>query len=297
MSGCSTKTWRTDEWRNDRFGRHEELFDFESLIDARHRPLRLTVSSPDSAPGNAVSLWAREDYWYWNEFVFLEQPLHEVFWNIQPGLRRPGQRPHGHLSVGTTALRGGLVMDQAYDQDQWKHIASIPGFTIASLQDPMPRYSTVSRGIATRTIGDDFMLVHEGNLDPHHVVVLSLPLQPAIDSSRGKVDRQEPTVEVLRDDPDHAELRVIRDTPGYLVLRRTFFPGWEARVDGMSAPVLRADYAFCAVELPAGESKIEFSYRPGPFRLGLWIASLAPLLVGLSFWLTRGLGRIVPRTA
>ncbi|HTF89076.1 MAG TPA: YfhO family protein [Planctomycetota bacterium] len=293
----ATKTWRTDEWRNDRFGRHEILFDFEPMLDARHRPLRLTISSPDATPGNAISLWAREDYWYWNQFVLLEQPMHDVISTVQPGLRRPGRRPHGHLTVAGQVLRGGLMMDQTYEQEHWNRVDSVAGFVLAELKNPLPRYSTVSRGIATRRIGDDFKLVHQGNLDPHHVVVLSLPAHGAIDSSRGKEEVPEPAVEVLHDDPDHAVLRVIRETPGYLVLRRAYFPGWEARLNGKFVPVLRADYAFCAIELPAGVSQVEFDYQPASFRIGLWIAALAPLLGGFLLWLSRGRGRIVPWSA
>jgi hypothetical protein len=293
----ATKTWRTDGWKNDRLGRHEELFDFEPISDARHLPMRLLISSPDSTPGKAISVWAREDYWYWNEFVLLEQPLHEMIWNIEPMLKRPGYRPHGKLSVGAKTLRGGLMMDQTYDLDEWKVLDSLAGFTLATLAHPLPRYSTVSRAIATRKVGDDFFLVHEGNLDPLHVVVLSLPGRPAIDSSRGKEERPEPDVEVLHDDPDRVDLRVVRDAPGYLVLRRTFFPGWVATVNGARAPVLRADFAFCAIELPAGESRIEFAYRPASFRDGLWIAALATALGGFLYWLTRARGRILAWSA
>jgi uncharacterized membrane protein YfhO len=42
-------------------------------------------------------------------------------------------------------------------------------------------------------------------------------------------------------------------------------------------PLLRANYAFCGVELPAGESAIELRYEPTSFRIG-WIVSLASLL-------------------
>ncbi len=296
-SVVATKSVKTDGWVNDRFGRHEELFDFEPLIDARFRPLRVTISSPDASPGNAVAMFGRKDYWYWNAFVRLKQPIHEVIWNIEPSPRRPGHRPHGRLSVAGKALQGGLLMDQAYDLEHWQKLAQIPGFTIAALVDHVARYTTVSRGIATRRIEDDFKLVHEGNLDPHHVVVLSLPGKSAIDSARGRGEIQEPAVEVLRDDPDHALLQVTRETPGYMVLRRVFFPGWEARVNGKRVPLLRADYAFCAVELDAGTSIVDFVYSPASFRIGLWIAALAPLLGGLLLFATRRRGRIVRHAA
>ncbi|HUR28809.1 MAG TPA: YfhO family protein, partial [Planctomycetota bacterium] len=290
----ATKTWHTGAWKNDRFGRHEELFDFEPMIDARHRPLRLTLASPDATAGNAIALWARKDYWYWNEFVLFAEPLHEVVWTLERMRGRPGRRPHGRLTVGESSLAGGLVMDQTYTQDEWEKVEELPGFTLATLADPLPRYTTVSRAIVPRKVGDDFRLVHAGQLDPRHVVVLSSPGRAAIDSTRGVEEKPEPAVEVLRDDPDHAQLRVTREKPGYLVLRRTFFPGWRASVNGQDAPLLRADYAFCAVELPAGESTVELAYRPMSFRLGVWIAALVPLLGAGALWLTRARGTIAP---
>ncbi len=291
----ASKTWRTDDWVNDRFARHEELFDFEPMPNSRHRSLRLVVSSPDASPGNAVSLWARDDYWYWNQFVLLRQPLREVVWNLEPTMRRFGWRPHGRLSVGAKPIPGGLVMDQTYDLEHWNIIGHVPGFTLGQLAEPVPRYGTVSRGIAARKIGQDFFLTHYGNLDARNVVVLSYPPGPVIDSSRGRVEGGEPEVEILREDSDHIRLRVTRDSPGYMVLRRAHYPGWEARVNGATAPVLRADYAFCAVELGAGESTVDFSYRPATFRHGLWIALLAPLIGGLLFFVTRKHGRVQSR--
>jgi len=61
--------------------------------------------------------------------------------------------------------------------------------------------------------------------------------------------------------------------PALLVLTDTFFPGWEARVDGTPAPILRADYAFRGVALGAGEHRIVFRYRPWSFYTGVALAA------------------------
>ncbi|MBK8180473.1 MAG: YfhO family protein [Planctomycetes bacterium] len=290
------QSWRTEEWRNDRHGRHEVLFHFPPMVDARHRPLELRLSSPDAAPGNAVTLWAREDYWYWNQYVLLEQPLHEVIWSLEPSLRRPGRRTTGALTVAGKALEGGLLLDQAYDLESWRALESVAGFTVGELVDPLPRYTTVSRALAARSVGDDFRLTHQANLDPRRIVVLSYPEGPVHDLELGRADRPEPEVRVLRDVSDRAELEVTREAPGYVVMRRTYFPGWEVRVNGEPARLLRADYAFSAVEVGAGTSRIELVYHPRSFLRGLWIAALVPLAAALACWLTRRRGAATLRT-
>jgi hypothetical protein len=60
--------------------------------------------------------------------------------------------------------------------------------------------------------------------------------------------------------------------PGILVLTDAFYPGWKARVDGKEQKILRANYLFRAVELPAGNHKVEFIYDPESFKVGLAIS-------------------------
>ncbi|MFN2115115.1 MAG: YfhO family protein [Anaerolineae bacterium] len=61
---------------------------------------------------------------------------------------------------------------------------------------------------------------------------------------------------------DSIEVRVELPDPGYLVLSETFYPGWDALVDGEAAPILRANYAFRAIELPAGAHDVRLRFRP-----------------------------------
>jgi len=49
-------------------------------------------------------------------------------------------------------------------------------------------------------------------------------------------------------------------------------------VNGAPAPILRANYLFRLVEVPAGESTVEFRYTPASVRVGAAI-SAATLLV------------------
>ena len=83
----------------------------------------------------------------------------------------------------------------------------------------------------------------------------------------------------------HARKRVTVEAelaaPGVLVLADTWYPGWRVTVDGVAAPLLRADYAFRGVALPAGRHVVEFTFRSAPAALGLWLSLLGLVALGL----------------
>lgn len=72
------------------------------------------------------------------------------------------------------------------------------------------------------------------------------------------------------------------DQPGYLVLADAYYPGWHATVDGRPVPIHRANYAFRAVYVPAGQHIVRFSFEPFVWRVGLVLSGLS--LLGLLAW-------------
>jgi hypothetical protein len=62
------------------------------------------------------------------------------------------------------------------------------------------------------------------------------------------------------------------NSQGILVLADSFYPGWKAYVDGEKKEVLRANYFFRGVLVPAGKHQVEFKYAPYSFRLGLAVS-------------------------
>jgi hypothetical protein len=91
------------------------------------------------------------------------------------------------------------------------------------------------------------------------------------------------TVDLAVDDADHMVIRVRADAPGFLFLADEYFPGWTAEVNGDEAEILRANYTFRAVAVPAGASEVVFTYRPSSMRAGAAI-SLVTLIGMVIAW-------------
>ncbi len=62
---------------------------------------------------------------------------------------------------------------------------------------------------------------------------------------------------------------------GVLVLADSYYPGWRAYVDGEERQILRANLFFRAVELPAGNHRVEFRYKPLSFTIGVVVSLLS----------------------
>jgi hypothetical protein len=74
--------------------------------------------------------------------------------------------------------------------------------------------------------------------------------------------------------------------PGLIYAAESSMPGWTARVDGREVPILTANFAFRAVEVPAGPVEIEMTYWPPGLTAGLAVSAAA--LAALALLLTLG---------
>jgi hypothetical protein len=80
-------------------------------------------------------------------------------------------------------------------------------------------------------------------------------------------------------------LHVTTDSPALLILSEIDYPGWQATVDGQSAPILRAYYTLRAVPVPAGEHVVELTFRPFSFTIGAIITVLSIFAISAAVFL------------
>ena len=87
---------------------------------------------------------------------------------------------------------------------------------------------------------------------------------------------------------NHLSGTIKADEPQILLLTIPYSEGWSAQVDGEPAKLMRADTAFTAIDLPAGEHRIELRYMtPGLVQGAIVSAAGVACLVVLAVVLRR----------
>jgi hypothetical protein len=126
--------------------------------------------------------------------------------------------------------------------------------------------------------GDDDALAQlaSGAVDPRQVALIDRAPRSGFHGSEGG----DGEATIAADDAERVVVRVRAAQPGFLYLADLHFPGWVAEVNGAEREILRANIAFRAVEVPAGDSEVVFTYRPLSLRVGALISGLS--LIGLS---------------
>lgn len=96
-------------------------------------------------------------------------------------------------------------------------------------------------------------------------------------------------------EPDRVVIEIEAPGPGVVVVNEAWYPGWRARVDGVEAPVWRANGFVRAVPVAAGARRIELEFRPAGGRALRWLM-LAGLLLALGLALSgrRSIGQDHP---
>ena len=138
-----------------------------------------------------------------------------------------------------------------------------------------PGRAWLVHGIQTAADDDaSLALLGDPEFDPRAAVVLSDGNDPRSPAPAAANE----SVKIVAYDPERVAITADVASPTVLVLADAFYPGWQATVDGVPAPILRANLMFRGLALAPGRHEIVFSYRPAAWRLGAAI-SLAALAV------------------
>jgi hypothetical protein len=88
--------------------------------------------------------------------------------------------------------------------------------------------------------------------------------------------------------PERVEVATRSADDALLVLSDAHYPGWEATVDGTPTQILYTNVLMRGVPVPAGDHTVIFTFEPGTWHTGLWIAAFFTavwlLLLGLAWF-------------
>ncbi len=160
-------------------------------------------------------------------------------------------------------------------------VRRLPPYEVLENRDAFPRAFVVPKverlpsdrpGIARAMIEADF----------RRVALVESP--GPLDVGHGAGEFREATVVSYR--PNRVEVEA--DGPGLLILADPDYPGWVATVDGAPTAIVRADYLFRGVALPAGRHAVVFVFRPRTYLVG----AVVSIATGVGVCLLTSIGLI-----
>jgi hypothetical protein len=188
---------------------------------------------------------------------------------------------------------GGELADTPYDlvyQDE--HVL------IYQNKDAFPRAFIVHQVNNVPSFRHALDALKTPNLDLRQVgVVENLPLE--LENKINQTDLQMPSVDANATLISSGELNVEVSTtsPGLLIVSDQYYPGWNAYVNGKPTQVYAVDGILRGIFLEAGDSVVEFKYRPLSFVIGGILSAISLLTTILSLIFHTRTSRIIMNTS
>jgi hypothetical protein len=163
----------------------------------------------------------------------------------------------------------------------WQLVRQSGDLWVYENPNAFPRAFMVSDVVNVETPEDALQAVLDPNFSYADSVVLEQPITQSTITTGGS----EVIVTGFGSLSGYLRLDVSIESDGILVISDPWYSERRGFVDGVEAPVLRADYAFSAIEVPAGEHIIELRYIPTSLYLGasvtMGVALMCLVVVGI----------------
>lgn len=195
--------------------------------------------------------------------------------------------------------------DDAAAKSQFRNVYD-KEVNVYEVPDVLPRAS-IFRAVEILPQSQVLQRLKDPTFDPEQKVILSRESLSDANAAALQALANAPSTrfsaaDITRYDSQHVQIATHSDAPAVLMLNDANYPGWRVYLDGKPAPLLKADYLFRAVVLPAGNSVVEFAYEPASFRFGVFISAGALTCLAfagaLSVWRRQGLRRAAdPQTS
>jgi len=100
------------------------------------------------------------------------------------------------------------------------------------------------------------------------------PLEMALveDKSAVGLTATNATAEVTTNGPNRIDIKTNSNGNSILVLSENYYPGWRVYVDDQAASLIKVNFGLRGVDLPGGEHRVSFMYRPWSVMIGLLIS-------------------------
>jgi hypothetical protein len=197
----------------------------------------------------------------------------------------------GLVQTADGSVRGSVFLDMLNVKYLAFRVPNDPGVKLVLNASMMPRTYFVPHWRAVSD-SDAYHGIREPGFDPRRLAFVTAP---GISSGGAPPDSAAALVQAAETLRRHNRQVYVVDAPskGVLVIADLWFPHWRVNVDGVPAPLLRANFAFRGVMLEPGKHEVEIHYVSPWLRRG-WLVSGACLVLVVLFAILGRLGRLGP---
>jgi hypothetical protein len=93
--------------------------------------------------------------------------------------------------------------------------------------------------------------------------------------SQPQLSEKAATVEIINYQPNQINLKAKTDSPRFLIIADTYYPGWKAYVNGVEKPIVKVNYTLRGIFLGCGEQAVTLVFQPATFIIGACLSLMA----------------------
>jgi len=183
-------------------------------------------------------------------------PLLNLPLNI-PGMEWPASLPFSAHQIAIESIRGQTT---SYQIENFEAAANL-NIGAAAVPDYLDDGSLEDQSLSQTTQSG----IH----------IYELPFSPRFEISSGTLETQK------IDNKGAHILKTDSDTPATLLIRDSWYPGWNADIDGTITPISLNQPFFQQVTLPAGSHTVKLLYSPNKIYLGIILSLTTLFIIGL----------------
>lgn len=150
-----------------------------------------------------------------------------------------------------------FISDRPINHPDFAEVFSGQREKVYRYKNEMPRAFLVNQAVQASSNAEIFRLFHRPEFDFSKTAVLEEPLKAPLD------EEAEGNVTWIERKPDFLHLKVESSGNQLLFLSEVYYPsGWIATIDGIETPILKCNYLFRGIEIPAGDHDILLKFKP-----------------------------------
>lgn len=168
--------------------------------------------------------------------------------------------------------RDAKIDEVAKPNDDVKFVWQKDKFIIYERTKVLPRFFLSSNYTVAKDDQDILNKIYDDNFDLHTII---LEKSPNLEIEKS----QKADINLINYEPNRISFNVNSDKNTLLFLSDAYYSGWNAYIDNVKGSILRADYAFRTVPIPAGIHSVVFKFEPNSFKYGLFLSATGILFL------------------